>query len=99
MSDRKLTKEQKDKLQSIIKEWIREVDQCFDAYKDEDSYPNRLDGPQTWELAKIQMKYKKKINEELGIDFYKDVAKVEKSKYKKFSDIIVKNPNGFPKLP
>ncbi len=99
MSERELTKEQKDKLEEIMQEWMREVDQHFEAYKDEEIEVNRLDGPRTWNLAKIQLKYKKKINKELGMDFYEDVSEVEKREHKKFSDRIVQNPHGFPELP
>ncbi len=52
---------------------MREVDQCFEAHKDDKINPCQLDGLQTWELAKIQQKYKKKINEELDMDFYQNV--------------------------
>lgn len=98
MSERKLTKEQKEKFQKLQQEWMREVDQCFEAHKDDEIHPNQLDGPQTCDLARIQQKYKKKINEELGMDFYEDVGEVKKDGHRKFSDMIIKNPNGFPKL-
>lgn len=94
-----MTKEQEAKLKEIQQEWVNEVEEFFDAHKDDDINPNRLDGSQTWALAAIQMKYKKKINKELGMDYYPDIAKVKKSAHKKFSDMIMKNPNGFPDLP
>ncbi|MCM1104910.1 MAG: hypothetical protein NC409_12490 [Clostridium sp.] len=99
MSERKLSKEQKEKFHKLQQDWMREVDQCFEAHKDDEINPNRLDGPQTWELAKIQQKYKKRINEELGMDFYRDVGEEKKEGHKKFSQMIVSNPDGFPALP
>lgn len=98
MSERKLTKEQSDRLQQIHKEWLDEVTLFFEA-QNEKLNSNQLDGPETWGLVAIEQKYKKKINTELGIDFYKDVVGVEKSGHKRFSDLIIKNPNGFPNLP
>lgn len=99
MAGRKLTKEQEDKFNEITQEWKEEVDRIFEAYKDAGPNPGRLDGPETYELAQAQLKYKRKINEALGMEFYTDVGKVEKGGHRKFSDIIVPNPHGFPELP
>ena len=92
-----MTKE--DKFNEITQEWKEEVDRIFEAYKDAGPNPGRLDGPETYELAQAQLKYKRKINEALGMEFYTDVGKVEKGGHRKFSDIIVPNPHGFPELP
>lgn len=94
-----MTKEQEDKFNEITQEWKEEVDRIFEAYKDAGPNPGRLDGPETYELAQAQLKYKRKINEALGMEFYTDVGKVEKGGHRKFSDIIVPNPHGFPELP
>lgn len=99
MPGRKLTKEQEDKFNEISQEWREEVDRIFEAYKDAEPNTGRLDGPETYELAQTQLKYKRKINEALGMDFYEDVGKVEKGGHRKFSDLIVPNPHGFPELP
>lgn len=99
MSEKKLTKEQQEKLKQIHKEWLDEVTLFFDAHNDVKLNSNQLDGPETWGLVAIERKYKKIINNELGIDFYKDVEEVEKSGHKRFSDFVIKNPNGFPGLP
>lgn len=99
MSERNLTPELMNRIQEIHREWADEVEQYFDAHKDEKVSCNQLDGPRTWGLVKIEQKYKKKINDELGIAYYKDVDEVAKSGHRKFSDLIIKNPNGFPDLP
>ena len=116
MSGRKLTKEQERTFQTIIQGWKDEVGRNFEAHKGDEIDTNRLDGSQTWELAAIERKYKKKINKDLGMVYYADVAEIEKSnhisergqvektapprsKMKKFSDIIMPNPNGFPAVP
>lgn len=99
MSEKKLTKEQESKLKEIHQEWVREVNEFFDANKDDKINPNCLDGSRTWALAAIQSKYKKKINKELGMCYYEDVEGVKKSSHRKFSDLIVRNQGGFPELP
>jgi len=92
MSGIKLTKEQEAKFNEIMQEWREEVDRIFEAYKDAEPNPGRLDGPETYELAQAQLKYKRKINEALGMEFYTDVGKVEKGSHRKFSDIIMPTP-------
>lgn len=82
MSERKLTREQEEKVQKLIQQWKEEAEQFFEERKDEEINTNQLDGHRTWELVKMQLKYKKLINKELGIDFYKDVVEVEDSKHK-----------------
>lgn len=100
MSEKKLTKEQEANLQEIKEEWQREVEQHFDGHKDggmDDSV--RLDGVRTWELAAIQQKYKKRIQDELGMDFYSESQEIKKGSRKSFSDLVLENPNGFPGIP
>lgn len=99
MSERKLNKEQEATLQKIIQEWKDEVECFFETHKDDENTVNRLDGPQTWGLASIQQKYKKKANKELGMEYFTDVTEVKKASHKKFSDLIARNPHGFPELP
>lgn len=99
MSERKLTKKQENRLQEIMQEWMEEVEQYFESCKDEPTNSDQLGGSKAWELGRIQLKYKQKINKELGMDFYEDIAEVEKRGHKRFSDIIVQNPQGFPELP
>lgn len=86
MPERKLTKEQEEKAQKLIQQWKEEVEQFFEEHKDEEINTNQLDGSRTWELVKMELKYKKLINKELGMDFYKDVVEVENSKHKENLD-------------
>lgn len=99
MSGKKLTKEQEDVLRRIMQEWEDEVERYFEAHKDEEIDANRLDGPRTWELASIQLKYAKKANKELGMDYFEVAVNLEKNRHRKFSDMIIPNPNGFPAVP
>ena len=86
-------------LQEIHREWTDEVKLFFESTKDKKRNYNQLDGDATWALAAIEQKYKKIINDKLGLDFYRDVEEVEKGRYRKFSDLVIGNPYGFPELP
>lgn len=64
MSEKSLTKEQKEKIEALREQWLEEVEPYLeDGHNPQPVVGARLDGPDTVALAKIQAKYKRKIKE------------------------------------
>lgn len=97
MSEPKYTSEQMERIKELKKEWMEEVEKYFNEthLKNPDG---TLDGGGDSELLKIQEKYIRKVQDEVGEITY-EKEELTKGGYRKFSDIIMQVPDWIPKLP
>lgn len=63
MSEKKLTDDQKKKIEKIKQQWIEEVKPYLSEKNQTQEKRCKLDGDNTWMLAKLQEEYDRKIRE------------------------------------
>ena len=66
MSEKKLTKEQHEKIEALRKEWLEEAAPYLVERKNRNKNICRLDGSDSQALFQLQIKYKEKIQKVLN---------------------------------
>lgn len=59
MSEKKLTEDQKNRIDKIIKQWEKDIEEQVESLPPSDG--RTLDGPRTWTMVKLERKYKPMI--------------------------------------
>lgn len=59
MSEKKLTQNQKDRIDKIIKQWEKDIEEQVESLPPSDG--RTFDGPRTWARVKLERKYRPMI--------------------------------------
>ncbi|RKJ46558.1 hypothetical protein D7X98_04170 [bacterium 1XD8-76] len=97
MPGKQLSEQEKKEYDAILNEWMGKIDEIpsYEERKGGNCLDNGYNGIYT-ELERI---YRPKLDKILGRDGQVEKETQSTSKIKKFSDMIVRNTNGFPELP
>ena len=104
MPEKQLSEQEKKEYDAVLNEWLEKIDEIA-SYEEQNQESGKrdkntmcLDFGYNGIYTELENIYRPKLDKILGRDGQTGKEAAPKPKIKKFSDLIVPNPHGFPEL-
>ena len=101
MPERQLSEQDKKEYDAVFNEWMGKIEEIppYEERNPDSKAGKCLDGGYNGMYTELEKIYRPKLDKILGKGGQVEENVPQSFKKKKFSDMIARNPNGFPKLP
>lgn len=101
MAERQLNEQEQKEYDAVFHEWMEKISEIpsYEERNPDSKGGKCLDNGYNGMYTELEKIYRPKLEKILGIENTVEKAAIPKIRMKKFSDMIMQNPNGFPAVP